>query len=114
MGQPFSSLFVTTSSNLPKSARKPPLYASFLEKHGKQRFGINFHIYPEDHTTIHKLLIYFLRHEKDASRLDIDLDKGVFLAGPASYGKNCLMVLMTYISVPERNFVLRSCRDIRF
>jgi hypothetical protein len=87
---------------------------SFLEKHGKQRFGANFHIYPEDHPTIHKLLIYFLRHEKDANRLDINLDKGIFLAGPVGCGKSSLMELMTYIPGPERNFVLRSCRDISF
>ena len=87
---------------------------SFLEKHGKQRFGASFRIYPEDHPTIYNLLIYFLRQEKEASRHDIDLDKGILLAGPVGCGKSCLMELMTYIPGPERNFVLRSCRDISF
>jgi hypothetical protein len=87
---------------------------SFLTKHGKAQFGASFQIEAVDHPLIYKLLIYFLRQEKEAARLDIDLDKGVLLSGPVGCGKTSLMALMTSIPGPERNFIMHSSRNISF
>lgn len=86
----------------------------FLERHGKKRFGPHFRIHPEDHALVYNLLVYFLRQEKEAARLDIDLGKGILLCGPIGCGKTALMQLMTYVPGPERNFTLRGCRDVSF
>lgn len=87
---------------------------TFLEKRGQELYGPKFRLHAVDHPTIYKLLIYFLKYEKEASRLAIDLDKGLLLAGPVGCGKTALMTLMTYIPGPERNFIVRGCRDIGF
>ncbi|MCD9013983.1 P-loop NTPase family protein [Parachryseolinea silvisoli] len=87
---------------------------SFLAKHGKKQFGPDFQIYDIDRPLIYKLLIYFLRDEQEAARLDIDLNKGILLSGPVGCGKTSLMTLMTSIPGPERNFILRSSRSVSF
>lgn len=84
----------------------------FFEKHGRQQFGQGFHIHPADRSVIYKLLIYFLRHEPEAARLGIDLNKGIFLRGPVGCGKTALMTLMKFVPAPEHNYVMKPCRDI--
>lgn len=87
---------------------------SFLERHGKKLFGPSFHIRPEDHPIIRKLLVYFLQLKGEAVELGIDLAKGILLTGPLGCGKTSLMTLMSYIPGPGRNYILRPCRDVSF
>jgi hypothetical protein len=87
---------------------------SFLTKHGRDQFGPGFQIDAADHPLIYSLLIYFLRREKEADRLGIDLNKGILLSGPVGCGKTSLMMLMTTIPGPERNFILHNSRSISF
>jgi hypothetical protein len=87
---------------------------SFLTKHGREQFGPGFQIDAVDHPLIYNLLTYFLRHKKEADRLDIDLSKGILLSGPVGCGKTSLMMLMTTIPGPERNFILHGSRNISF
>jgi len=86
----------------------------FFEKRGKEQFGPNFRIYPEDHEIIYKLLVYFLRNEQEATRLGLDLNKGILLTGPIGCGKTKLMTLMRLVPAQDRFFVLKACRDISF
>lgn len=86
----------------------------FFTKRGKEQFGPKFKIYPSDHELIYKLLVYFLRHEAEATRLNLELNKGILLTGPVGCGKTNLMTLMRLVPAPDRAFALKPCRDIAF
>ncbi len=60
------------------------------------------------------LLVYFLRNEQEATRLGLDLNKGILLTGPIGCGKTKLMTLMRLVPAHDRFFVLKACRDISF
>lgn len=87
---------------------------SFFEKRGKELYGQKFKIWKEDHNIIYKLLIYFLQDEVEAKRLGIELHKGILLSGPIGCGKTSLMNLMRFVPPPERNHIMKPCRDVSF
>lgn len=87
---------------------------SFLEKRGKESFGDKFKIYEHDHEIIFKLLVYFLADKRTAEKLGLDLQKGILLTGPIGCGKTSLMNLMRFVPPPERNHIMKSCRDVSF
>lgn len=87
---------------------------SFFEKRGKELYGDKFKILKEDHTIIYKLLVYFLRDEEEAKRLGLELHKGILLTGPIGCGKTSLMNLMRFVPPPERNHIMKPCRDVSF
>jgi DNA replication protein DnaC len=87
----------------------------FLEKRGRECYGDNFRIDAIDHPTIYALLVYFLRYEPEATRLGINLGKGLLLLGPIGCGKTSLMALIKRsVSMPGQDYTIRSCREITF
>jgi len=91
-----------------------PWCMSFLEKRGKDIFGEKFKIHEQDHDIISKLIVYFIGHVPAAEELGLDLEKGILLTGPIGCGKTSLMTLMKFVPPPERNHIIKSCRDISF
>jgi hypothetical protein len=91
-----------------------PWCLSFLEKRGKELYGAKFKIHEEDHEIIFKLIVYFIGDKQNAEKLGIDLQKGILLTGPVGCGKTSLMNLMRFIPPPERNHIMKSCRDVSF
>lgn len=87
---------------------------TFFEKRGKELYGDKFKIHEQDHELIYKLIVYFLQDKPEAERLNIDLTKGVLLSGPIGCGKTSLMTLMRFVPPPERNPIIKSCRDVSF
>ncbi len=87
---------------------------AFLEKQGKKMFGDKFKIVEQDHEIIFKLLVYFLADKTQAEKHGIELDKGLLLTGPIGCGKTSLMSLMRFVPPPERNHIMKSCRDVSF
>jgi DNA replication protein DnaC len=86
----------------------------FFEKRGQEMYGPKFRIIQEDHEIIYKLVVYFLDHKEEAMRLGLDLRKGIMLTGPIGCGKTSLMSLMRFVPVKERNFTMKTTRDISF
>ena len=86
----------------------------FFEKRGQEMYGPKFRIIQEDHEIIYKLVVYFLGHEGEAKRLGLDLRKGIMLTGPIGCGKTSLMSLMRLVPAKERNFTMKTARDISF
>jgi energy-coupling factor transporter ATP-binding protein EcfA2 len=87
---------------------------SFLEKRGQERYGVDFHIPEKEHRIVYMLLVYFLRQEREAAELGIDLGKGLMLTGPVGCGKTALMMLMKLITPSATSYTMRSCREIVF
>lgn len=87
---------------------------AFLEKRGKELYGDKFRIHEEDHEVIFKLIVYFIGDKSNAEEFDIELQKGILLTGPIGCGKTSLMNLMRFVPPPERNHVMKSCRDVSF
>ena len=52
---------------------------TFIENKGKQDFGQNFKIKEEDLETIFKLLIYMIKDENNALKLQLNLSRGIFV-----------------------------------
>jgi energy-coupling factor transporter ATP-binding protein EcfA2 len=91
-----------------------PWCLAFFEKRGKELYGPKFKIHDQDHDLIFKLVIYFLGNKEEAAGLNIELSKGILLTGPIGCGKTTLMTLMRSVPPPERNHIVKSCRDISF
>lgn len=87
---------------------------SYFGKRGKEAYGEKFKIYQDDYEILYKLIIYFLAHQEESKRLNIDIRKGLLLTGPVGCGKTTLMNLMRLIPPPEKQYVMKACRDISF
>ncbi len=87
---------------------------SFLEKRGKELYGEKFRISEEDHEIIFKLIVYFIGDILNAEKHGIELQKGILLTGPIGCGKTSLMNLMRFVPPPERNHIMKPCRDVSF
>jgi len=87
---------------------------AFLEKQGRAQFGENFRIHEQDHEIVFRLLVYFLGDLYHADKLGLDLNKGILLTGPIGCGKTSLMSLMRLVPPPERNHIMKTCREVSF
>lgn len=87
---------------------------SWLEEQGKKNFGPQFRIYPEDHGLLLTLLVYALGDREGAEKRNLDLKKGILLNGPIGCGKTTLMTLVGYFFPPERQYQVKSAREISF
>ena len=87
---------------------------SFIENNGKQDFGQNFKIKEEDLETIFKLLIYMIKDENNALKLQLNLSRGILLSGPIGRGKTSLMRLITPFANSFSDYKIKTCREISF
>jgi len=85
-----------------------------LQTKGKEIFGENFHIVPEDYEVVHKLFTWFMKDETQVQQYGINLNKGILLTGPIGCGKTSLMTLMRILVPPQQRFGIKSCREITF
>lgn len=86
----------------------------WLEKKGKEIYGINFKILESDYPIIYKLIAYFVKDESTCFQYGINLNKGILLSGPIGCGKTTLMNLMKNLAPTEHKFYIKPCRDISF
>lgn len=86
----------------------------WIEKKGQELYGSNFRIMESDHPVIYRLIAYFLKDEQTAFRYNLNLNKGVMLAGPVGCGKTSLLNIMKYLTPTEHKFFVKPCRDISF
>ncbi len=86
----------------------------WIEKKGQELYGSNFRIMESDYPVIYRLIAYFLKDEQTAFRYNLNLNKGVMLAGPVGCGKTSLLNIMKYLTPTEHKFFVKPCRDISF
>jgi DNA replication protein DnaC len=86
----------------------------FLELKGKLWYGNNFKIVKDDLEIICKLLIYSMRDELNAKKLDLNLNKGILLSGPVGCGKTSLMILCNLFSKKGFEYKIKPTREIAF
>lgn len=86
----------------------------YLTVTGRQKYGPKFKIYPDDHPVIFKLLIYFIKDENNAKKLQIDLNKGILLTGKIGCGKTSILQLMKPFCCKKDSFQIKTCREITF
>jgi hypothetical protein len=87
---------------------------AFMEERGCEQFGNHFLIFPEDHGLIFKLMVYAIRDQENAEKLNLNLQKGIMLTGPVGCGKTSLMKLLRFFMVQPETYVIKSCREISF
>ena len=86
----------------------------WLEKKGMELYGNHFKILETDYPIVYKLIAYFLKDEPTCFQYNLNLNKGLLLAGPIGSGKTSLMNLMKYLAPTENKFSVKPCRDISF
>jgi len=86
----------------------------FMEQKGRELFGDDFRIYGEDRPIIFKLLIWAVRDQENAQRLNLNLNKGLMLTGPIGSGKTSLMTLLRFFIPPDIRHNMKSCREVSF
>jgi hypothetical protein len=86
----------------------------WLEKWGKKQYGEHFKLHESDKLILFKLLSYFLKDEPVASKLGINLQKGILLSGPIGVGKTSIMNLMRLFEPAKERYLMKSCRDVSF
>lgn len=84
----------------------------FLNRCGKVTFGKHFVIRQSDYKTVFLLLVYFYHDLENASRFDLDLNKGILLTGPVGCGKTSIMSLMRFLLAKDEQYTVVSARDI--
>lgn len=87
---------------------------AYLELQGKQTYGQSFKIHNDDKPTIYKLLIYAIRDKENASKLDLDLNKGILLSGPVGCGKTSIMHLIRPFAYTKHDYKIKTTREISF
>ena len=97
-----------------KSHYTYPEVINWLQTKGVYLYGASFKILESDHTVIFKLIAYFLKDEVQCHQWNIDLSKGILLAGPIGSGKTSLMNLMKHLTPIEHKFYVKTCREIGF
>ena len=97
-----------------KSHYTYPEVINWLQTKGVYLYGASFKILESDHTVIFKLIAYFLKDEVQCHQWNIDLSKGILLAGPIGSGKTSLMNLMKHLTPIEHKFYVKTCREVGF
>jgi DNA replication protein DnaC len=87
---------------------------NWLQTKGVQLYGNHFKIIETDYQVIYKLIAYFLKDEPRCHLYNIDLTKGILLAGPIGSGKTTLLNLMKHLTPTEHKFFVKPCRDVSF
>jgi predicted ATPase len=86
----------------------------FLESQGKIIYGQSFKIHAQDKPVIYKLLLHAIRDEINASKMGIDLNKGILLTGPIGCGKTSIMQLLKPFFYAKEDFKIKTSREISF
>lgn len=86
----------------------------WLEKNGKKAFGSHFSISKEDHELIFKLMVYAIGDKVCCDKKNINLNKGILLTGPIGCGKTSLMKLVNYFFPVEKQYQIKSSRELSF
>lgn len=89
-------------------------YVAYMEAKGKELYRPDFRIYDEDREIVFRLLVYFLRDERNAERYGLSLRKGLLITGPVGCGKTSLMNLIKLTLPPEQRYIVKSCREVSF
>lgn len=86
----------------------------YLNKVGREQYGSHFKIDPTDYEILFKLLVYAIKDQKHAAKLNINLQKGILLSGPVGCGKTTLMSLLNHFQHKEVKHVMKTCREVSF
>lgn len=84
----------------------------WMGERGKLLFGPHFEIDPSDVELIYKLLVYAIGDQENASRLQLNLRKGIMLTGPVGCGKTSLMKLIGFFFPRENQFLIKPTREV--
>ncbi|QHS61057.1 P-loop NTPase family protein [Chitinophaga agri] len=83
-----------------------------LQQKGQESFGRHFRLLKEDLPVIIPIVAWMLRDEEVAGQCKIDLNKGIYLAGPVGTGKTQLMHLMRCLTDRHYDYEVYSCPKI--
>ena len=86
----------------------------WMERQGKLLFGEHFHIYPQDHPIIYKLLVYAIGDDENCRGLGLKTGRGLLAIGPVGCGKTSFLTLTSYFCPPENQYLVKPARELAF
>jgi DNA replication protein DnaC len=89
-------------------------YATYIEAKGKELYKPDFRICEEGKGILFRMLVYFLKDEKNAEKMGLSFRKGLLITGPVGCGKTSLMNLIKLALPPEQRYIMKSCREVSF
>ena len=91
-----------------------PTIWNFINQKGKELYGENFQLIPQDTEIILKLIVWFVQDKDQFQNLQVDLNKGILLVGPIGCGKTSLINICRFLLPSENRHSIKSCRDIGY
>ncbi len=91
-----------------------PASLEWLQTQGRFFFGDHFTVYAQDHELIYKLLVYAIGDLENTLRQNLSPQKGILLTGPVGCGKTSLMTLVKFFFSKEKQYIMKSVREIPF
>jgi len=91
-----------------------PESLDWLQKKGRILFGDHFTVFEDDHELIYKLLVYAIGDFENTARHNLSLKKGILMNGTVGCGKTSLMTLIKAFFPQEKQYTLKSVREITF
>ncbi len=85
---------------------------NYLQQVGKKTYGAHFNLNRLKGEILYKLLIYAIRDEVNALKLQLDLQKGLLLMGPSGCGKTSLMHLLKPFFYRKNQYIIKNCREL--
>ena len=91
-----------------------PASLEWMRTQGKNLFGDHFTVYAQDHELIYKLLVYAIGDSENTLQHNLSPRKGILLTGPVGCGKTSLMTLVKFFFPKEKQYTVKSVREITF
>ena len=86
----------------------------YLQQQGKVLYGSSYHIHPSQRQQLYRLLVYATANKEECALYGINLQKGLWVTGPENSGKTSLMHLLKPFFQTNRQYVIRSSREVAF
>ncbi len=84
----------------------------YIQLQGSSLYGCKYLIHTSQRQQLHKLLAYATADREACTFYGIDLRKGLLISGPVNSGKTSLLHLLKPFFEPEKQYSIRSCREV--
>lgn len=86
----------------------------YLQQQGRNLYGNSYRIHTSKRQQVYRLLLYATANKEECALYRIDLQKGLLVTGPENSGKTSLMHLLKPFFQTNRQYIIRSSREIAF
>lgn len=86
----------------------------YMQQQGRVLYASSYRIHPSQRQQVYRLLVYATANKEECALYGIDLQKGLLVTGSENSGKTSLLHLLKPFLQPNRQYIIRSSREISF